>query len=63
MRDGVSWLSLLTFQFAMPLMRCAYARDEKMTVEQFGELPKSVDLDGTVTELEAAWKREYSKDP
>ena len=33
MREGVSWPSMLTFEYAMPLLRCAYAEDEPVTIE------------------------------
>ena len=63
MRDKVSWPSLLTFQYVMPLLKCAYAENEKVTIEQFGILPDSIKVAETVPLLEDAWKREYTQNP
>ena len=40
MREGASFWSLVTFSYVLPLLNCAYNHsDEKLTIEQMGELP------------------------
>lgn len=63
MRSGASFWSLMTFSYAKPLIDCAYAHDEKLTIEQMGNLPETISFEKTVPILEAAWQKEREKDP